>query len=290
MAKRLERKTADIYRGPSGGPATPASGPDRMFGLTGALPQVVEVDLDWIDVRPDQPRRSFDEDALLSLAQSIREHGLKQPVLVRHEESGRYTLVAGERRLRAHRLNGARTIVAIVARDDDPEVTALLENTQRADLNAVDLARAVKRLAERPGYTQEKIAPLVGLRSHTQVSRLLRILKLPAAILDDYPAHAETVSRATLVEIAEADPALHFSLWERAKAGLASMDVRAEKKRSAKAEPNADGHALRVVGQAMIKMNRQLENLAQHRDALSKEHLDALRALRDGIDELLGER
>ncbi|HYH23638.1 MAG TPA: ParB/RepB/Spo0J family partition protein [Azospirillum sp.] len=281
MAKRLERKTADLYRGPA---EAPAPGADRMFGLTGALPQVIEADLDWIDTRPDQPRRTFDDEALQSLALSIREHGLKQPVLVRHEASGRYTLLAGERRLRAHRINGARTIVAIVANESDSEVTALLENTQRADLNAVELAMAVARLLERPGYTQAKVAPLVGLTSHTQVSRLLRILKLPKDILDEYLVHAGTVSRATLVEIAEADPALQRSLWERAKAGLGSTAVRAAKK-APKAE--FDGHALRVIGQTMLKMNRQVQTLEQHRALLSKEHLDGLRALRDSIDTIL---
>lgn len=285
MAKRLERKTTDLYRGPA---ASPAPGADRMFGLTGALPQIIEADLDWIDVRPDQPRKSFDEEALRSLAQSIREHGLKQPILVRHEASGRYTLLAGERRLRAHRINDAKTIVAIVANDGDPEVTALLENTQRTDLNAVELAAAMARLLDRPGMTQAKVAPLVGLTSHTQVSRLLRILKLPQSILDDYPAHAGTVSRATLVEIAEADAELQPALWERAKAGLTSTAARAGKRAAPKAEP--DGHALRVVGQTMLKMSKQVQTLEQHRGLLSREHLDGLRALRDSIDQLLAGR
>lgn len=289
MAKRLERKTAENYRGLSAAPANASA--DRLFGLTGALPRVVEIDLGWIDTRSDQPRKTFEDDALQSLAQSIREYGLKQPILVRQEESGRYTLITGERRLRAHHINGAGTIVAIVAVDSDPDATALLENTQRADLNAVELACAVKRLTDRPGYTQEKVAALVGLKSHTQVSRLLRILTLPQAVLDDVPAHHAQVSRATLIEIAGIDdPKVQLSLWERAKAGLASTEVRAEKRRTARPDPDPNGHAFRAIGQALLKMSREVGTLTEHQGVLSREHLDSLRSLREQIDGLLGER
>lgn len=286
MARRLERNTGAIYSGPT---SVTESGPDPMFGLTGALPQIVELDLDWIDTRPDQPRKTFDGAALELLAESIREHGLKQPILVRQEPSGRYLLLAGERRLRAHRLNAAKTIVAIVARDADPEITALLENTQRADLNAVELACAVRRLLERPGYTQEKVAPLVGLTSHSQVSRLLKILSLPQNLLDEYPDHADRISRAIMIEIAEAAPEKQQSLWERAREGLlTSMDVRAERRRTRTSDQ--DGQTLRMVGQAMIKATKQVQTLEQNRELLSKEHLDGLRTLREMIDKILLDR
>jgi ParB family chromosome partitioning protein len=287
MAKRPERKTAELYSGPA---ATAAAGPevDRLFGLSGPLPQLVEIDLDWIDPRPGQPRTVFDDAALQSLAQSLREHGLKQPVLVRQEVNGRYTLVAGERRLRAQRLNGVRTIIAIVVTDQDPDVTALIENMQRVDLDAVDQATAVDRLIETHGYTQEQIAPFLGVSSHSQVSRLLNLLRLPAALLVDYRRHSQTVSRATLLEIAEVDgPELQFELWRAAKAGLGSKQIRARKKAAAEAAP-AEARVLRTIGQVMISMTKQVETLTQHRDALAKEHLEHLRGLRGAIDRLLG--
>ncbi len=284
MGKRLERKTFEIYQGPV---APINSNPDKLFGLTGTLPQVVEVDLGWIDAQPEQPRKVFDDDALQSLAASIREHGLKQPILVRQEESGRYTLIAGERRLRAHRINGAEKIVAIVLKDDDPDATALLENMQRVDLNAVELATAVKRLVDRPDYTQERVAPLIGLKSHTQVSRLLRILRLPQQVLDEYPAHAGTVSRATLSEIAEFDdPEVQLALWEKAKVGIGSKEIRECKRREPAAE-DVDGRTLRIVSQAMLKASKEIKKLAHYRDILAKEHLDGLRSLREQLDAIL---
>jgi ParB family transcriptional regulator, chromosome partitioning protein len=288
MGKRLERKTSEIYQGPTVAPIK--SGPDKLFGLTGTLPQVVEIDLGWIDSQPEQPRKTFNDAALQSLAVSIREHGLKQPILVRQEESGRYMLIAGERRLRAHRINGAEKIVAIVLKDDDPDATALLENMQRVDLNAVELATAVIRLLDRPNYTQEKVAPLIGLKSHTQVSRLLRILKLPQQVLNEYPAHAEAVSRATLIEIAEFDdPEAQLALWEKAKMGIGSKEIRECKRRAPTAE-DVDGRMLRIVSQAMLKASKEIEKLAQYREILVKEHLDRLQSLREQIDAILGDQ
>ena len=288
MGKRLERRTSEIYQGPTVAPIS--TEPDKLFGLTGTLPQIAEIDLGWIDVQPDQPRKVFNDDALQSLAASIREHGLKQPILVRQEESGRYTLIAGERRLRAHRINGAEKIVAIVMKDDDPDATALLENMQRVDLNAVELAVAVKRLIDRPDYTQEKVAPLIGLKSHTQISRLLRILKLPWQVLDEYPTHVETVSRAVLIEIAESDdPEVQLALWEKAKAGIGSKEIRECKRRKLVAE-DVDGRTLRIISQTMLKVSREVEKLNQYRDVLTKEHLEGLRSLHDQIGAIIGDQ
>jgi ParB family chromosome partitioning protein len=247
---------------------------------------LVEIDLDWIDTRV-QPRTVFDEPALQTLAQSIREHGLKQPVLVRQETSGRYTLVAGERRFRAHRINGSRTIVAIVVKDDDLDATALIENMQRVDLDAVDLAVSVRQLIARHGYTQEQVAPFIGATSHTQVSRLLKILRLPEPILVDYRSCSDRVSRATLMEIAEVDdPARQSDLWDQAKSGLGSKHIR-ERKRAVARPGATDGQALRAIAQAMVKMAREIETLTTHRGVLARDHVDRLRTLRNAIDGLL---
>lgn len=142
-----------------------------------------EIRIDRIVPNPHQPRRNFDEEALAELAASIRTHGVVQPVIVRREADG-YTLIAGERRLRASKLAGLTTVPAIV-RDYNEEAAAevaLVENLQREDLNPVEEGRAYRRLMETYGYTQEKLAGIVG-KSRPYVANLLRILALPEEVL-----------------------------------------------------------------------------------------------------------
>lgn len=142
-----------------------------------------EIRMDRIVPNPHQPRRNFDEEALAELAVSIRTHGVVQPVIVRREADG-YTLIAGERRLRASKLAGLTTVPAIV-RDYNEEAAAevaLVENLQREDLNPVEEGRAYRRLMETYGYTQEKLAGIVG-KSRPYVANLLRILALPEEVL-----------------------------------------------------------------------------------------------------------
>lgn len=142
-----------------------------------------EIRIDCIVPNPHQPRRNFDEAALAELAASIRTHGVVQPVIVRREADG-YTLIAGERRLRASKLAGLATVPAII-RDYNEEAAAevaLVENLQREDLNPVEEGRAYRRLMETYGYTQEKLAGIVG-KSRPYVANLLRILALPEEVL-----------------------------------------------------------------------------------------------------------
>jgi ParB family chromosome partitioning protein len=193
--------------------------------------------------------------------------------------------------LRAHRINGSRTIVAIVVKDDDLDATALIENMQRVDLDAVDLAISVKQLIQRHGYTQDQVAPFIGATSHTQVSRLLKILRLPSVVLSEYRECTDRISRATLMEVAEgADPGHQIDLWDQAKAGLGSKQIRERKKAAAPATAAGQGQALRAIGQAMAKMAREIETLTSHREALVKDHVERLRSLRDAIDGLLAGR
>ncbi len=133
----------------------------------------------------NQPRRSFDEAALESLAGSLRERGVLQPVLVRPVAGGTYELVAGERRWRAARLAGLETIPALVRSRDDTEAleTALIENMAREDLNPVEEARACAALVEDLGLTRETVGLRVG-RSRVAVSNLLRLLDLPDEALE----------------------------------------------------------------------------------------------------------
>lgn len=158
-------------------------------GLDVLLPDVQEADggvreigITEIDRNPDQPRRVFDEEALQSLADSIREAGVLQPLLV-VEENGRYRIVAGERRFRAARMAGLTSVPCIVRSFSFQEQmeAALIENIQREDLNAIEEARAIRSLMENCGYTQEQAAGRLG-KSRPAVANLLRLLNLPEEV------------------------------------------------------------------------------------------------------------
>src|SRR3954465_10786314 len=139
-----------------------------------------EVAVELIRPNPAQPRTSFDADALASLAGSVAERGVLQPVLVRPRPGGTYELVAGERRWRAAKLAGLETMPALVQQREDGASleAALVENMAREDLNPVEAARAVAALVEELGLTREEVGRRVG-RSRVAISNLLRLLDLP---------------------------------------------------------------------------------------------------------------
>ncbi len=143
------------------------------------------VPVELIVPSPRQPRRSFDEDALLALSGSLRERGVLQPVLIRPVAGGTYELVAGERRWRAAQLAGLETIPALVRARNDAESleAALIENMARADLNPVEEARACAALVEELGLTRESVGLRVG-RSRVAVTNLMRLLDLPDEVLE----------------------------------------------------------------------------------------------------------
>lgn len=160
-------------------------------GLDALMPEldieggsVVDLNVEEIDINPHQPRRTFKEESLRQLAESIGEMGVLQPILVLRE-NGRYLIVAGERRFRAARLAGHRTIPAIV-RDytkEEQMEAALVENLQREDLNPMEEAAAVRALMDNCRYTQEKAAQRLG-KSRPAIANLLRLLQLPSDIAD----------------------------------------------------------------------------------------------------------
>lgn len=145
-------------------------------------PGVLELPVDRIHPNPRQPRKEFTADALDELAESIRQHGVLQPVLVTESGQG-YQLVAGERRLQAARLAGLQAIPAIVrgAGERDSLELALVENLQRTDLEALEAAEGYRQLADDFGLSHEQIGARVGL-SRSRVSNALRLLKLSAAV------------------------------------------------------------------------------------------------------------
>ncbi len=162
--------------------------PDSALAAGSRAPErarVRMVPLDEICPNPEQPRQVFAPEDLESLAESLREHGFLSPLLVRPSE-GRYVLIAGERRLRAAGLAGLAEVPVLVRDVDNPAdqlELALVENLQRADLDAVETARALARLVDEFGYTQAQVAERVGKKRAT-VANLLRLLKLPEFVLD----------------------------------------------------------------------------------------------------------
>ncbi len=143
------------------------------------------VPVDLIEPNPHQPRQEFDEGAIVALSESLQERGVLQPVLVRPVHGGTYELIAGERRWRAAQLAGFDTVPALVRPDDDAASLelALIENMAREDLNPVEEARACAMLVEELGLTREDVGRRVG-RSRVAVTNLLRLLDLPAEVLD----------------------------------------------------------------------------------------------------------
>lgn len=142
-----------------------------------------EIAIDRIEPNPNQPRREFDEEALQELAASIREIGIIQPVTLRQTTDGRYQIIAGERRWRASQIAGLTSMPAYIRTVEDENVMemALVENIQREDLNAIEIALAYEHLSETTGMTQEKISERVG-KSRTAVTNYMRLLKLPAQV------------------------------------------------------------------------------------------------------------
>jgi ParB family chromosome partitioning protein len=143
----------------------------------------LQIDVDSIDGNPFQPRTRFDEQSLEELAASIRQLGIVQPLTVRESGSGRYQLIAGERRLRAAKIAGLTHVPAFIRTADDQAMLelALVENIQREDLDAVDVAISYQRLIEECKITQEQLSDRVGKQRST-VANYLRLLKLPPEI------------------------------------------------------------------------------------------------------------
>ena len=142
-----------------------------------------EVPIEQIEANPNQPRRDFDETALQELANSIAEIGIIQPITLHQVSEQRYMIIAGERRWRASQLAGLKSIPAYIRTLNDASIMemALVENIQREDLNAIEVALAYQQLMETDGMTQEKVSQRVG-KSRTAIANTLRLLRLPAQV------------------------------------------------------------------------------------------------------------
>ncbi len=162
-------------------------GLDALFGdLTPKakpMSEMAEVAISSIEPNPLQPRTAFDEEALGELSASIAQLGLIQPITLRRRADGKYTIISGERRWRAAQMAGLETLPAYIREVDDENLhaMALVENIQRQDLNAIEIAISMQRLIEECGLTQEAMADKVGKKRST-VSNYLRLLSLPSEV------------------------------------------------------------------------------------------------------------
>ena len=150
---------------------------------TSGSSSIGEIELDKIFANPNQPRRDFNEEALQELADSIKELGVIQPITLRKMEDETYQIIAGERRFRASQLAGKTTIPAYILKADDEDTMemALIENIQREDLNALEIALAYQQLIEQHNLSQEQLSKRIG-KGRATIANFLRLLKLPAAI------------------------------------------------------------------------------------------------------------
>ena len=181
-----------------------------ILGSTTTIP------LDQIEVNPFQPRHDFDENAMQELTDSIKVHGIIQPITVRKISTKKYQLIAGERRLRAAKMAALSEVPAFIRTADDEQMLemALIENTQREDLNAMEVAINYKRLIDECNLKQEDLAEKVG-KNRTTVTNYLRLLKLPPEIQqaikvaggmnDDHCGYVKYFERLAGVEVKKLD-------------------------------------------------------------------------------------
>lgn len=162
-------------------------GLDALIDTNGVKTQgsstINEIPLEQIEPNPNQPRRDFDQEALQELANSIREIGIIQPITLRQVADKQYQIIAGERRWRASQLAGLTAVPAYIRtiKDENVMEMALVENIQREDLNAIEIALAYEHLLDADGMTQEKVSERVG-KSRTAITNYLRLLRLPAQV------------------------------------------------------------------------------------------------------------
>ena len=215
---------------------------------TGGSSAINEIPVGQISPNPDQPRSSFDEESLEELAMSIRELGIIQPLTLRSTGADSYQIISGERRFRAAKMAGLDTVPAYVRTANDSEMTemALIENIQREDLNAIEIALTFKKLIEQYNLTQERLSERIGKKRAT-IANFLRLLKLPAEVQLGLRDKMIDMGHARAL-LAVEKPSLQLKLYnETLKKGLSVRQVEAlakqyNEKGETATEPETGGH------------------------------------------------
>ena len=200
-----------------------------------------------VEPNPDQPRQDFDEEELAGLAESIAEHGIIQPIMVRESKSGYYQIIAGERRWRAARISKLSEIPAIVVEADDKKAMeiALIENLQRQDLNAVEEAKGYRSLMDDYGLTQEEAAARVG-KSRPAVANALRLLALMPDVLEMVREGKLTAGHARAVLVLKDQKKQLEAAKKIVSLGLSVRAAESLCKNMAKPEPKKQEDGLKV--------------------------------------------
>jgi len=173
----------------------------------------LNIPIESIDPNPDQPRKTFDEDGLRELADSISDKGVLQPLIVKAEEDDRFLLVAGERRYRAAKLAGLTKVPCVITSGDPLEI-GIIENLQREDLNPIEEAEALKQLQKQHGYKLPELSKAVG-KSKTSLSEILSLNKLPKVVRDQARESQRTVTKSVLLEISKLPREAIVPTWEQ---------------------------------------------------------------------------
>ncbi|MDR3716673.1 MAG: ParB/RepB/Spo0J family partition protein [Puia sp.] len=227
-----------------------------------AVTSMLRVGLDQIETNPRQPRHDFDEQALQELAHSIRLHDIIQPVTVSKLPSGKYRLISGERRFRAAKIAGLKDIPAYVRLADDQQLLelALLENLQREDLNAMEIALSYKRMMEELNYTQEQVAERMG-KERSTVANYIRLLKLPPDIQVAVRSNQLSMGHArALINVDTVDKQLYL-FGEIKNKGLSVRQTEELVRRLYKDQPAVKNSVKTTMPEAFKRIE---DNLATH--------------------------
>lgn len=209
-----------------------------------------EIPISQITPNPEQPRQNFDEQALEELAASIREMGIIQPLTLRSTGENSYQIISGERRYRASLLAGLQSVPAYIRTANDSEVTemALIENIQREDLNAIEIALTFRKLIDQYNLTQERLSERIGKKRAT-IANFLRLLKLPAEVQLGLHDHTLDMGHARAL-LSLDNPKLQLKLYnETIKKGLSVRQVeqRAKQMQQAAEEEESNQHTVSNV-------------------------------------------
>ncbi len=253
--------------------------------------QVQFLRMSLVDPKGDQPRKYFDKEALEDLAESIKENGLLQPILVREYGDGRYQIIAGERRYRACKMAGLAEIPAMVLDRDDKSVAqlALIENIQREDLNPIEEARAFKALAEDYDMTQEELSFKVG-KSRSAIANSMRLLELPDEILTMVAARELSAGHArTLLGVKDKDDMIMLAeIAAESEMSVRQLEAEVKKiNRPKKVTETLTPPLVDYLHELELKIQRELGRKAKIVDKGKKKTLTLYYEDNEDLDELL---
>jgi ParB family chromosome partitioning protein len=245
------------------------------------------VDLEIVKPDPNQPRKFFDQQALEELAESIKQKGVLQPVIIRRDAEGQIFLIAGERRWRAAKMAGLTQIPAILKTKDNALEISMIENLQRENLNPVEEADALQKMIDQHGYSQKKLATVIG-KARTTINEILGLNRLPEEIKEEC-RNASIYPIRLLIEIAKQDsPEAMIKLFQTVKEGnLNSSKVRnITRKKVGKVVMGEGEIAIKKVKSFVLYLeNLKIEELKK--EEKNRFFLD-LKELKKIIQEVLG--